>query len=166
MGLEPEAVSNEIFEPIKSLLAAQARTESAIRATSEEQFVSHIRTLRYLRIDQARIDLEIESLPLSERVNAEQWFKHLRKLAGSRKLRTARLSGDLTRRSWRYPDFGIVKIRVLELATPELGELKSEVRAKVGTRAGAGWRVGCFYACAALGALMGLPVDKSGVSNS
>lgn len=159
LDLEPGVVKDKILKPVRSLLAAQSRSESVIRATSAEQFVSHIKTLRELHIDQTRIEVGIESLPQSKPVNSGQWIKHLCSLAGSQKLRVTSGHEDLTRRSRHHPEFGIVKIRVLELAAPEAGEPKSEARDRVGTRAGAGWRVGCFYSCAALAALMALPLD-------
>jgi integrase len=159
LNLQPEVVKYAILDPVGDLLAAQARSESVIRATDAEQFAGYIRILRELHIDQGRIEIEIESLPLSKPVDNEHWFNHLRRLAGSRKLRAATGHENLTRRSRHYPDFGIAKIRVLELATPLAGELKTEARARVGSRAGAGWRVGCFYACVALAALIDLPFD-------
>lgn len=161
LGFEPETVQKQILRPIRGILAAHARSESIIRANSAEQFQLFISTLRGLLIQQNRIEIEIESLPKIEPVDAKQWIKHLRKLAGAHKLRAAAGQEKLTRRSRHYPDFGIVKIRVLEVATAEVGELKRDARRRVGDRAGAGWRVGCFYACSALAALMDLPLDSS-----
>ena len=52
----------------------------------------------------------------------------------------------VTRRSRKYPQFGILLLRVLELAKPDVGELARKARGRAGDRAGSGWRVGCYYA--------------------
>ena len=155
VDMDPARVDVDIIQPITALLTSQARSESVIRTTGAEQFISFITTLRALHIDPKRIEIEIESLPLVEQVDAVKWFKRLRKMAGTRKLKASERQAAVTRRSRHYPEFGIVKIRVLEVPNPQAGELTKHAKARVGERAGAGWRVGCFYAVAVLTALLG-----------
>ena len=153
-NMDPATVDADIIQPVTALLTSQARSESVIRSTSAEQFTSFIATLRALRIDPQRIEIEIESLPLAEQVDAAEWFKRLCKMSGTRKLKASERNATVTRRSRHYPEFGIVKIRVLEMPNPQAGELTKHAKARAGERAGAGWRVGCFYAVAALTALL------------
>lgn len=154
MSMDPARIDDEIIRPVTALVTSQARSESVIRARSAEQFKSFIATLRLLQIDLQRVEVEIESLPSAEKIEADECYKRLRKIAGTRKLKTAQHEASLTRRSRHYPNFGIVKIRVLEVPKPEAGELAIHAKGRVGDRAGAGWRVGCFYAVAALTALL------------
>lgn len=160
LRLDRKQVLEKILEPIRDLLFAHSRSESVVRITSAEQFVASITTLRSLNIPPKRIEVEIEALPSQGMPDAESWTRQLLRIGKSRKLGMNEHNSEVSRRSRKYSEFGIVKLRVLELSKPEVGELARNAKGRVGNRAGAGWRVGCFYSIAGLTALL-WPVKKN-----
>lgn len=154
MNLEHTRVIEEIIKPVRDLLLAHSGSEAVIRAVSTDGFAGAIQTIRSLRIPPERIEVEIEALPRVDEPTPGERSQRLRRLARSRKLRVNEASHAVTRRSQAYPEFGIVKIRVLALAALGVGELRRPSRANVANRAGSGWRVGCFYGIAAISALL------------
>jgi hypothetical protein len=154
MNMERTRVIEEIVKPVRDLLLAHSGSEAVIRTVSADKFVGAIQTIRSLRIPQERIEVEIEALPRVGDPTPKQWTQRLKKLAKSQKLRISKPSLEVARRSQAHPEFGIVKVRVLALSGPGVGELRGKTQTYVSDRAGSGWRVGCFYAIAAITALI------------
>lgn len=154
LRLNSKEIKAVIIDPIVKLLFAHSRSEAVVRVTDSEQLARTVDTLRGLNIPPERIELELEALPSDSIINIQSWSRQLQRIGKSRKLRMCDRNPDVTRRSSKYPAFGIVKVRVLELAKPNVGELARRARGRAGDRAGAGWRVGCFYAIATLTAVL------------
>lgn len=161
LQLDRKQVADKILKPISDVLLAHSRSEAVVRVTNAEQLAESIATLRSLNIPPKRIEIEVEALPGRGVPDAESWTRQLRRIGKSRKLSMSDCNSEVTRRSRKYPRFGVVKLRVLELPKPEVGELARNARGRVGDRAGSGWRVGCYYASVALTALLWPPKDKS-----
>ena len=154
LRLDRKQVAEKILKPVRALLLAHSRSEAAVRVTSATQLVESIEALRSLNIHPKRIEIEVEALPSQGMPDASSWTNQLRRIGKTRKLSMADCNYEVTRRSQKYPEFGIVKLRVLELSKPEVGELARSARGRIGERAGSGWRVGCFYASVALTAFL------------
>ena len=154
MNMERTRVIEEIIKPFRDLLLAHSGSEAVLRLVNTDQFVGAIQAIRSLRIPPDRIEVEIEALPRVDEPTPGEWSRRLIRLAKSQKLRVNEASLAVTRRSQAHPEFGIVKIRVLALAAPGVGELRGPPRVNVTDRSGSGWRVGCFYATAAISALL------------
>ncbi|TVS08979.1 MAG: hypothetical protein EA417_21410 [Gammaproteobacteria bacterium] len=154
LRLDKKQVLEKILEPIRDLLFAHSRSESVVRVTNAAQFARSIATLRSLNIPPERIETEIEALPSHGLPDAASWERQLRRIGKSRKLGVSGANLTVTRRSRKYPEFGIVLLRVLELSKPEVGELARKARGRAGDRAGSGWRVGCYYALVVLTAFL------------
>lgn len=154
LRLDKSRVLETILKPVRDLLFAHSRSESVIRITSAAQLISTITTLRSLNIPPGRIEIEIEALPSSDMPDAGRWMRKLHQLSKSRKLKMGATNARVTRRSRKYPEFGILKLRVLELAKPNVGESIRNARDRSGERAGSGWRVGCYYALVVLTSLL------------
>ncbi|MDT8321684.1 MAG: hypothetical protein RQ826_14275 [Xanthomonadales bacterium] len=154
MKMDRGRVIEEIIKPVRDLLLAHSGSEAIIRVVDRGRFVSAVQTLRSLNIPPERIELEIEALPVQGMPDLPSWFQRLCIIGKSRKLRQSDRSSDVTRRSEKYPDFGIVKVRVLERTGSHVAELNRKARGRVGSRAGVGWRVGCYYSIASLSAVL------------
>ena len=146
MNMDRSRVTEKIIEPIRNLLLAHSGSEAVIRAVRADQFASSIQAIRSLNIPPTRIGIELEALPRADHPTPDEWILQLVNMARSRKLRVDGRSQQVTRRSQAHPDFGIVKIRVLAPRSAAIGELKRKSKAAASDHAGAGWRVGCFYA--------------------
>ena len=154
LNMDRALVTEKLIEPIRDLLLAHSGSEAVVRAVSAEQFANVIQAIRSLNIPPARIEIELEALPRAGDPAPEEWTLQLVNIARSRKLRINERSHMVTRRSQAHPEFGIVKIRVLALQSVKIGEVKGSSKADNSGHAGAGWRVGCFYAIAAITALL------------
>ena len=154
MNMDRKRVIKEIIEPVRDLLLAYSGTEAVIRTVDGKQFSQAIEALRNLNIRPEDIELEIEALPHDGMPDVVTWFRYLCKIGGSRKLRQSSHNTEVNRRSLKYPEFGIVKIRVLEAANKKVGGFRHSTHEEFGDRAGVGWRVGSFYAIAALTAVL------------
>lgn len=154
LDLDRAQVTENIIKPIRDLLLAHSGSEAVVRTINAEQFASAIQTIRSLNISPVRIEIEVEALPRSGHPAPKDWIPQLVQVAKTWKLRVNERSHDVTRRSQKYPEFGIVKIRILALQSAEVDQLKRGSKLNVSDRAGAGWRVGCFYAIAAISALL------------
>lgn len=145
-------IREKIINPVIGILKSFSRTEAAARITSKEQLWNAVQTLRDLRIDQTKIQLEIESLPDDEAIDYKAWELELRKMSASHKLQMHGNNRKVDARSRKYPDFGIVRLQVLEAPKPRAGESISDARKRIGSKGGSGWRVGCYYALVAVSA--------------
>lgn len=161
MQMEPKKIKSAIIDPIVNVLFAHSRSEAAVRVTDPDQFARTVETLRSLNIPSERIELEVESLPSKGVADIESWIRQLQRIGKSRNLGMSDRNQAVTRRSTKYPSFGILKVRVLEMAKPNVGELARRACGRAGDRAGAGWRVGCFYAIVAITAVL-WPKQASG----
>ena len=153
-GLEKDALRETIIEPIRDLLLAHSGSEAVIRVIEEDQFTSATQAIKDLSIPPDRMEIEIEALPRTNEPSPAAWTKQLKKLARSRKIRVSEKSQTVTRRSQAHPNFGSVKLRVLALTGPDVGEVRRKSKMRVTNRAASGWRVGGFYAVAAISALI------------